>query len=76
MVVGNRIIVFICVRVRLKHETEWREGPIADVYTVRARQFSFAYSPTNGRLWNGLESKSQKQTNPLPDIENEKEWVC
>jgi uncharacterized protein len=35
MVAGDKIIVFVYVRVRLKHETEWREGPIADVYTFR-----------------------------------------
>jgi len=32
---ADRIIVLIHVRVRLKHETEWREGRIADVYTFR-----------------------------------------
>lgn len=35
IVAGDRVIVFIHVRVRLKHETEWREGRIADVYTFR-----------------------------------------
>lgn len=35
IVVGDRIIVLIHVRVRLTHETEWREGRIADVYTFR-----------------------------------------
>ena len=35
IVAGDRIIVLIHVRVRLKHETEWREGRIADVYTFR-----------------------------------------
>jgi uncharacterized protein len=34
-VAGNRVIVFIDVRVRLKNETQWREGRIADVYTFR-----------------------------------------
>lgn len=33
VVVGDKIIVFVYVRVRLKHETEWREGCLADVYT-------------------------------------------
>lgn len=32
---GDRLIVFVYVRVRLKHETEWREGHLADVYTFR-----------------------------------------
>lgn len=32
---GNKIVVFANVRVRLKHESEWREGRLADVYTFR-----------------------------------------
>ena len=32
---GDRIIVLVHVRVRLKDEKEWREGRIADVYTFR-----------------------------------------
>ena len=35
LVAGDKIIVFVYVRVRLKHETEWREGRLADVYTFR-----------------------------------------
>ena len=35
IVAGDKIIVFVYVRVRLKHETEWREGRHADVYTFR-----------------------------------------
>jgi ketosteroid isomerase-like protein len=35
IVAGDRIILFVYVRVRLEHETEWREGRIADVYTFR-----------------------------------------
>lgn len=35
IVSGDKIIVFVYVRVRLKHETEWREGRQADVYTFR-----------------------------------------
>ena len=35
IVAGDKIIVFVHVHVRLKHETEWREGSIADVYTFR-----------------------------------------
>ena len=35
IVAGDRIIVLVHVRVRLKHETEWREGRIADVFTFR-----------------------------------------
>ena len=32
---GDMIIVFAYVRVRLNYEKEWREGPLADVYTFR-----------------------------------------
>lgn len=32
---GNKIVVFVHVHARLKHETEWREGRLADVYTFR-----------------------------------------
>ncbi|RJP36028.1 MAG: nuclear transport factor 2 family protein [Phycisphaerales bacterium] len=35
IVAGDRIIVLVHVKVRLKHETDWREGRIADVYTFR-----------------------------------------
>ncbi len=35
IVAGDRIIVFISIRVRLKTETLWREGRIADVFTFR-----------------------------------------
>ena len=35
IVAGDRVIAFINVRVRLKDETEWREGRIADVFTFR-----------------------------------------
>jgi ketosteroid isomerase-like protein len=35
IVAGDKIVVLVYVHVRLKHETEWREGRIADVYTFR-----------------------------------------
>ena len=35
VVAGDKIIVFLHVHVRLKSETEWRDGRIADVYTFR-----------------------------------------
>ena len=35
IVAGDKVIVFVHVRARLKHETEWREGDLADVYTFR-----------------------------------------
>jgi ketosteroid isomerase-like protein len=35
IVAGDKIVVLVEVRARLKHETEWREGRLADVYTFR-----------------------------------------
>jgi ketosteroid isomerase-like protein len=35
VVAGDRVIVAVRVRVRLKSETAWREGRTADVYTFR-----------------------------------------
>ncbi len=32
---GNRVVVLVKVRVRLKAETDWRTGRLADVYTFR-----------------------------------------
>lgn len=34
-VIGDRVIVWVAVHVRLKHEAEWREGRVVDVYTFR-----------------------------------------
>ncbi|GMU82257.1 MAG: hypothetical protein AMXMBFR47_21280 [Planctomycetota bacterium] len=42
IVAGDRIVVSIRVRVRLTHETQWREGRIADVYSFRdGKAFQF-----------------------------------
>ena len=35
IVAGDKIVVFVHVHVRLKTETQWREGRLADVYTFR-----------------------------------------
>jgi len=35
IVAGDKIVVFVDVRVRLKDEVQWREGRPADVYTFR-----------------------------------------
>jgi ketosteroid isomerase-like protein len=35
IVAGENVVVFVHVRVRLKHNTEWHEGRLADVYTFR-----------------------------------------
>src|SRR3954454_2014850 len=35
IIAGDRIIQFVDVHVRLKHETEWRDGQVTEVYTFR-----------------------------------------
>jgi ketosteroid isomerase-like protein len=35
IVAGERIVQLVDVHVRLKHETEWRDGQVAEVYTFR-----------------------------------------
>ena len=58
IVAGDKIVVFIHVRVRLKHETEWREGRIVDVYTFRngkAIQFRTFADRQQALEWAGVE---------------------
>jgi len=59
IVAGDRVIVFVHVRVRLKHETEWREGRIADVYTFRngnAIQFRTFADERQALEWAGVKA--------------------
>ena len=35
IVAGDKMVLFVHVRVRLKHELEWREARMTDVYTFR-----------------------------------------
>ena len=59
IVAGDKIIVFVYVRVRLKHETEWREGRIADVYTFRngkAIQFRTFADRRQALEWAGVKA--------------------
>jgi ketosteroid isomerase-like protein len=59
IVAGDRVIVFIHVRVRLKDETEWREGRIADVFTFRngkAIQFRTFADEREALEWAGVEA--------------------
>ncbi|MCB9894380.1 MAG: nuclear transport factor 2 family protein [Planctomycetes bacterium] len=57
--VGDRIVVFARVHVRLKSESEWRDGDIADVFTfrngkvVQIRTFS---DRAEALTWAGAES--------------------
>lgn len=57
IVAGDRIIVFVYVRVRLKHEMEWREGRMTDVYTFRngkATQFHSFDDRRQALEWAGV----------------------
>ena len=54
---GDRIIVLIHVRARLKHETEWREGRTADVYTFhdgRVIEFRTFFDQSQALEWAGV----------------------
>jgi ketosteroid isomerase-like protein len=54
---GDRVIVFVHVRVRLKTETEWREGRTADVFTFRngkAIQFRTFADERQALEWAGV----------------------
>lgn len=56
---GDRVIVFVHVRVRLQHELDWREGHIADVYTFRngkVIQFRTFIDPREALEWTGLKA--------------------
>lgn len=57
LVAGDKVIVFADVRVRLKHETEWREGRTADVFTFRngkAIQFRTFFDEQQALEWAGV----------------------
>lgn len=59
IVAGDRIVALIHVRVRLKHETEWREGRAADVYTFRngkAIQFRTFFDERQALEWAGVKA--------------------
>lgn len=59
IVAGDRIIVFVDVRVRLKRETEWREGRATDVYTFRngkAVQFRTFFDEAQALEWAGVQA--------------------
>ncbi len=53
-VAGNRVIVDVRVRVRLKREAEWRQGDVVDVYTFRdgkVMEFRTFFDQTLARAW-------------------------
>jgi uncharacterized protein len=59
IVAGDKVIVFVHVRVRLKMETEWREGRLADVFTFRdgkATQFRSFLDRRQALEWAGAKA--------------------
>ncbi|CAN5340711.1 hypothetical protein BH09SUM1_BH09SUM1_16300 [soil metagenome] len=68
VVAGDRIIVFIHVRVRLKVETEWRDGRVGDVYTFRngkAIQFRTFADVRQALEWAGVKGSASSQEERL-----------
>ncbi|MBK8269794.1 MAG: nuclear transport factor 2 family protein [Planctomycetes bacterium] len=66
MVSGNKIIMLIQVRARLKTETTWREGQTADAFTFRDGkivQFRTFFDAQQALDWAGA---NQKNWLPLP----------
>ena len=62
IVAGDKIIVFVHVRVRLKHNTEWLEGRQADVYTFRdgkAIQMRLFADRRQALEWAGVEASDE-----------------
>lgn len=56
---GDRIVVLVRVRVRLKHEVDWREGRTADVYTFRdgkVIEFRTFFDVARGLEWAGVKA--------------------
>lgn len=54
---GDRIVVLVQVRVRVKGEMEWREGRTADVYTFRNSkvvEFRTFFDEREGLEWAGV----------------------
>jgi hypothetical protein len=59
IVAGDRIVVLVDVKVRLKDEAQWREGRIADVYTFRngkAIQMRTFVDRAEALEWAGVEA--------------------
>lgn len=65
IIAGDRIIVLVHVRVRLKDETEWREGHIADIYTFRngkAIEFRTFADERQALEWAGIRASDPLST--------------
>ena len=63
VVAGQRVVVFVHVRVRLKGEAEWREGDVVDVFTFRngkAVQFRTFADERQALEWAGVCASGQE----------------
>jgi ketosteroid isomerase-like protein len=59
IIAGDKVVVVVDVRVRLKHEREWREGRTADVFTFRdgkAIEFRTFAVERQALQWAGIEA--------------------
>lgn len=62
---GDRIVAIVSVHVRLKHETEWRDGQVGDVFTFRndkVIQFRTFFDVAQALEWAGIDAKSSDRT--------------
>jgi ketosteroid isomerase-like protein len=62
VVAGDRVIAFVHVHVRLKHETEWREGDTVDIFTFRngkAIHFRTFFDEREALEWAGVEASDK-----------------
>lgn len=62
---GDKVIALVEVRVRLKHEKEWREGSVADVFTFRkgkVTQFRTFTEERQALEWAGVEGPTGHST--------------
>jgi ketosteroid isomerase-like protein len=56
---GDRLIQLVHVHVRLKQETEWREGEVAEVYTFRngkVTQVRIFFDTSQALEWAGIKA--------------------
>lgn len=59
LVSGDKVVVFAHVRVRVKHETQWREGDTFDVFTFRAgkvAEFHSYLDQSRALAWAGVQA--------------------
>ncbi|MBX3473422.1 MAG: nuclear transport factor 2 family protein [Planctomycetes bacterium] len=59
---GDKVVAIINVRVRLKHENEWRQGRTVDVFTFRdgkAIQFRTFFDEQQGLQWAGVKDSGR-----------------